>query len=351
MPRKPENETHRLRPNGLLVRDATIRFRGPERLFFRGAFISSVEYRFYRKSHLSSFASCRLVRLGVGFYLAKHSESPCSTADRIHGCQLSQWEIESGPIDTRSLRYHLATGSLYHIMGGRSDEASLSHYEVLGADPSADYVEIRAKYRAAVLAFHPDRFSSSCFDTEGAKSQNLGDECGFSLGSSGNVDRRIREVGVEFTATYRSKEQSNEPEQFLRVQKAWEILRDSNSRATYDQSLSVQRLAHQQEESTEVIGEEVCIEDMELNEGEEGLAVEYTYPCRCGDLFLVSPEELNEAGFTGMTCPRWITETCKNPEPLKVQTERSFKWQRHSLILPCQSCSLHIRLHLAFQYA
>ncbi|BBM96788.1 diphthamide biosynthesis protein 4 [Marchantia polymorpha subsp. ruderalis] len=234
-------------------------------------------------------------------------------------------------------------------MGGRSDELSSSHYEVLGVDPSADYVEIRAKYRAAVLAFHPDRFPSSCLIAEGAKSWNSADDGRFSLGSSGNVDRRIREIGAEFSATYRSREQSNEAEQFFRVQKAWEVLRDSDSRATYDRFLSAQRLAHQQEESTKVIGEEVYIEDMEIHEDEEGQAAEYTYPCRCGDLFVVSLEELNEAGFTGMTCPSGITDTCKNPDTLKVPTERSYQWQRHSLVLPCQSCSLHIRLHLPLQ--
>ncbi|OAE35181.1 hypothetical protein AXG93_4461s1620 [Marchantia polymorpha subsp. ruderalis] len=163
-------------------------------------------------------------------------------------------------------------------MGGRSDELSSSHYEVLGVDPSADYVEIRAKYRAAVLAFHPDRFPSSCLIAEGAKSWNSADDGRFSLGSSGNVDRRIREIGAEFSATYRSREQSNEAEQFFRVQKAWEVLRDSDSRATYDRFLSAQRLAHQQEESTKVIGEEVYIEDMEIHEDEEAALTSIALP-------------------------------------------------------------------------
>ncbi|BBN14391.1 hypothetical protein MPTK1_6g11280 [Marchantia polymorpha subsp. ruderalis] len=98
----------------------------------------------------------------------------------------------------------------------------------------------------------------------------------------------------------------------------------------------------------EVLGADLSA-DYGESEDEEGQAAECTYPGGCGDLFVVSIEELNEAGFTGMTCPSGITDTCKTPEPLKVRTERSSQWQRNSLVLPCQSCSLHIRLHLLLQ--
>ncbi|KAL3679708.1 hypothetical protein R1sor_022664 [Riccia sorocarpa] len=223
---------------------------------------------------------------------------------------------------------------------------SMSYYQVLGAEPGADYAEIRRKYLSAVLALHPDRQYAEGLNQEGRGNNILTPtEETFLVDSSSVYDHhRIKELGAQGT-----RKHSSDNDQFLKVQEAWETLRDPESRARYDKLLSTERLIRQCEVSSRVIGEEVYIEEMDFTEGNVGQAPEYTFPCRCGDCFVVSVEDLAEAGF--------VTELTSDGRP--GSTERITKHptlqrekmpHRTSLVLPCQSCSLHIRLHLDLDY-
>ncbi|KAL2650265.1 hypothetical protein R1flu_018393 [Riccia fluitans] len=219
------------------------------------------------------------------------------------------------------------------------DSRLLSHYQVLGAEPGADHSEIRRKYLAAALSLHPDRQSAASLNQEGREDDILSVSDILTNGTS-SVDyhHRVKELGVEYPRKLvSSKYSSAQHEQFLRVQEAWETLRDPESRASYDKYLSAQRLIHQCEESSRVIGEEVYIEEMDITEGNE-----YSYACRCGDCFLVSVEDVAEAGLAEGPNSGGRSESeriCKHPTLPSLKGR-----QRTSLILPCQSCSLHVRL-------
>lgn len=139
-------------------------------------------------------------------------------------------------------------------------------YETLQVSVSASVEEIKRAYRRLVLRCHPDK---------------LAVEGGLADGS-----------------------------EFRRVQTAWEVLGNPESRGVYDDQLKAQEAL-----STGTILDELCVEEMDCDKDEEGLHVK-SWPCRCGDTFIISHQH--------------------------IQT--LFKASA-SLILPCRSCSFCIRLH------
>ncbi|URE17784.1 CSL zinc finger [Musa troglodytarum] len=75
-----------------------------------------------------------------------------------------------------------------------------THYEILSVEEHASYDEIRASYKAAILNSHPDKLHKK---------------------SDASTDHQ---------------------RDFLDVQKAWEVLSDSMSRANYDKELQSMKL-------------------------------------------------------------------------------------------------------------
>ncbi|XP_077213367.1 uncharacterized protein LOC143848335 [Tasmannia lanceolata] len=159
-----------------------------------------------------------------------------------------------------------------------------THYDVLSVKEDASHEEIRASYRAAILDSHPDKFQGK-FDA--------------------------------FEPCHELQER------FLMVQKAWEILGDINSRAVYDMELKASR--QDSEIADDVKFEEMTVEDC-------GEILELCYQCRCGDYFSVNSTELGEMGFSLEGHGRRELRTI-NAAPTSV-------------VLPCGSCSLKIRLIL-----
>jgi hypothetical protein len=93
---------------------------------------------------------------------------------------------------------------------------------------------------------------------------------------------------------------------------------------------------------TRIIGDEIHLQDMESCsvDPDHGNGLEYSYPCRCGDFIVVSQEELEMAGFEAKELP--LTAACEG-------TGAGSEYHRprsNSMLLPCQSCSMHIRLLL-----
>ncbi|CAJ1933805.1 unnamed protein product [Sphenostylis stenocarpa] len=161
-----------------------------------------------------------------------------------------------------------------------------THYEVLNVKEDANYEEIRASYRSAVLSLHPDKLlktSETC--------------------SSNQIDA----------------------ERFLKVQKAWEILGDSGSRSFYDTELRSTR----QDFLAAEVAEDLSIDDMMLEDG--GEALELFHQCRCGDYFSVDSLELKKMGYTLLREGSEISMLNDDTLP-------------GSVILPCGSCSLKARL-------
>ncbi|KAL0323076.1 UNVERIFIED_CONTAM: hypothetical protein Sangu_1926900, partial [Sesamum angustifolium] len=111
---------------------------------------------------------------------------------------------------------------------------------------------------------------------------------------------------------------------FLEVQRAWETLADPRSRALYDSELRSMR-------QDAVTADEVSLEDMTIEDA--GSCFELSYYCRCGDYFSVDSSELTEMGY----------QFLRNGSKISLQTPGSLPT---SVILPCGSCSLKVRLHI-----
>ncbi|MQL98242.1 hypothetical protein Taro_030948 [Colocasia esculenta] len=159
------------------------------------------------------------------------------------------------------------------------DSGEETYYDVLGAKEDASHDEIRAHYKAALLNSHPDKVS-----------------------------------------TKQKFEQAHE--RFLKIQKAWEVLGDTVSKGIYDRELKIGR------SELLVVADEVELEEMNLN-GSIG-AVELVYPCRCGDNFYITSDELEEMGIL-LLGEQGLEILEANVAPV-------------SITVPCSSCSLKISL-------
>ncbi|GMH17709.1 hypothetical protein Nepgr_019550 [Nepenthes gracilis] len=156
-----------------------------------------------------------------------------------------------------------------------------THYDILAVKEDSSYEEIRANYRSALLICHPDKLHNTV-----------------------NLPRSGDESG----------------ERFMKVQKAWEILSNSSSRAFYDMELQFLR---------SVVADDVRLEDM-LAEDTGGISELY-YRCSCGDYFSIKGYELEEMGC----------QLSNFGDEISVLTPDAIPG---SIILSCGSCSLKIRL-------
>lgn len=203
-----------------------------------------------------------------------------------------------------------------------------THYDTLKVSPTANSIEIRASYRAALLALHPDKATGGAGGV-------------LPLHSDSNSSNPSTDVDIS---------------RYLRVQEAWNVLRDAESRAMYDSSLARngEKRRSRNGDACLVIGEEVLLEDMEEGGGETGETKEFWYPCRCSDFFLVGQRELEDAGWQGGEDHEYVPigEGDEGSVILKSSRdgaggEDGTEWgrQRRSIVLPCGSCSLHIRVY------
>jgi diphthamide biosynthesis protein 4 len=145
----------------------------------------------------------------------------------------------------------------------------IDHYEILGVPPTASVEEIKTAFRQAALRLHPDKTGTR-----------------------------------------------NESE-FLKIQHAWDILSNSDTKAVYD----VQRAAAAAREAVHIT-DNILIKDMESGTTEGGEAM-VSWPCRCGGAYAVLEEELYSS----------ITDHKNGGESENNSCE---------VVLPCSTCSLHI---------
>ncbi|GJX59670.1 DPH4 protein [Tanacetum coccineum] len=161
---------------------------------------------------------------------------------------------------------------------------SQTHYSILNVKEDASHEEIRTGYKSALLISHPDKLQKPSPTT------------------NSNHD---------------------EPQsRFLEIQTAWEILGDVKSRALYDMELRVSR-------QEDVIADEVELDDLIVEAN--GDVLELFYQCRCGDYFSLDSFELEEMGFQLLRGD-------------KVSLQALGSANMASIVLPCGSCSLKVRL-------
>ncbi|CAA3024218.1 Hypothetical predicted protein [Olea europaea subsp. europaea] len=196
----------------------------------------------------------------------------------------------SSPLGTNLSRGAVLSTQLLHhqtwecsIMIESGNLTLKSYYEILDVKEDASSDEIRTCYRTAILSYHPDKMQTT------SHTSNPANELG----------RR-----------------------FLEVQRAWEILGDSKSRALYDNELQSSR----QDSAT---ADDIRLEDLSIEE--VGDIFELSYGCRCGDYFLIDSLELSDMGYPLL----------KNGSKIVLQAPKS---PPASVVLPCGSCSLKVRL-------
>ncbi|OWM70891.1 DPH4 homolog [Punica granatum] len=154
-------------------------------------------------------------------------------------------------------------------------------YHVLSVEEDASYEEIRASYRSKVLNHHPDKARVAAPET-------------------GDSDKA----------------------KFLEIQQAWETLSDARLRRLYDRELQASR-------QDVLVAEDVSLEDMLMESVEDVLQLFHS--CRCGDYFSIDSGELEEMGCHLLRDGSSVVSKVSGTLPASV-------------IIPCGSCSLRIRL-------
>eukprot|EP00271_Cylindrocystis_brebissonii_P020752 TRINITY_DN7018_c0_g1_i1.p1 TRINITY_DN7018_c0_g1~~TRINITY_DN7018_c0_g1_i1.p1 ORF type:complete len:434 (-),score=26.04 TRINITY_DN7018_c0_g1_i1:8-1225(-) len=166
---------------------------------------------------------------------------------------------------------------------------------------------------------------------------------GEGTGTSGKLNV-VDEARVETAAN--SSTNGNALDLYLRVREAWAILGDPVLREEYDRRLGVTSASEQSmfprrsfsssATPVAVILDGIDLDDMEAELDENGIET-YTYPCRCGDVYNVYETDLltaRQVGEAGGSKAESVWE-----KPLHAD-------KGPSLLVPCASCSLYIRVSL-----
>ncbi|GFH57296.1 hypothetical protein CTEN210_13772 [Chaetoceros tenuissimus] len=145
--------------------------------------------------------------------------------------------------------------------------AAETHYEILEVSESSSLSEIKAAHRIKALKYHPDKQNQS-------------------------LNQDVEEIETAFR----------------KIQLAWECLRDEQKRQEYDDTLRRERERDNVALNNAVhvkLSEMEC-EICEIEDEEDGESIQsqdeeqvesqklYSYTCRCGDLFEILEEELED---------------------------------------------------------
>eukprot|EP01084_Bolivina_argentea_P047942 88379_1 len=124
-------------------------------------------------------------------------------------------------------------------------------YNILGVEQNVSIDELKQCYHKLVLKYHPDR--------------NVNTDNNKSTTQNNKLDKNN--------------------ELFLKIQEAWEILRDENKRKLYDKRLNQQKYKQNSISiSYKATLNECDFIDNETDENGNTTNI-YEYPCRCGDYF------------------------------------------------------------------
>ncbi len=123
------------------------------------------------------------------------------------------------------------------------------YYAELGVDIKAPREDIKSAYRKQITLWHPDKYKPDNNDN-------------FSLEDFNN--------------------------KFQRIQKAYEVLYNDITRLEYNNTRAVNII--------KPISDQVSIREFNKNRNE------YSYSCRCGDLFTITTDDIAE-GYNSVECP------------------------------------------------
>ncbi|EEB13129.1 CSL-type zinc finger protein-containing protein, putative [Pediculus humanus corporis] len=126
----------------------------------------------------------------------------------------------------------------------------INYYEILGCDKNATRDEIKKCYYERVKKYHPDKTDE-------------------------NKSRR---------------------EEYLRLDEAWKVLRNPETRLEYDLSMSKNDL-----KNTPLYCK-INLEEMSREEEEEEGVKGYSYTCRCGGNYFVDEEEIHSCEELAVPC-------------------------------------------------
>ena len=136
-----------------------------------------------------------------------------------------------------------------------------SHYDMLGVSSTASYEEIKIAFHELARKSHPDK-------QQRQQQSNSSSE----QGQNGDTEERFR-----------------------RIQNAWEILRDDETRAKYDDERQQKFLKQKSKQQGAIILNRHELESAEDDETGETI---YVYDCRCGEEVIIE-----EAGKVMVECP------------------------------------------------
>ncbi|CAL1371700.1 unnamed protein product [Linum trigynum] len=169
----------------------------------------------------------------------------------------------------------------------------VTHYEILSVEPDATYEEICAAYLSVTI-------TDSATDDDDNKS--------------------------------------------LAVQKAFQVLSDTQWRAEYDEELRVARRRRNARVTEEVDLIDVGILMGVINRGRH--VVELVHSCRCGGCFSIDSIDLAKMGYTmGEGCGEVWFESPEEEEDADADADADSSRTLGSVVIPCdrESCSLGVR--------
>jgi len=145
------------------------------------------------------------------------------------------------------------------------DMTAPSFYEVLGVAATCSADDVRRAYHQAARKYHPDKRAND-------------------VRPGGSSALEAEALGLQ---------------QFLRIQEAYETLRSEELRRQYDTKLQQDALVRKREQEAVVVSDEVPLGDMQREVlagggGEADDEVLYTHQCRCGDLYEIYEDELQD---------------------------------------------------------
>ncbi|XP_012942370.1 DPH4 homolog [Aplysia californica] len=136
-------------------------------------------------------------------------------------------------------------------------------YEILQSSPQASAEELKKSYMRLARQYHPDKMSHS--RSNGQESLSEPSRCEASNEQSENTF------------------QKNCSDEFVKIDRAWKILRDSELRTQFDLKWQERCLSQDLP-----IQDTVPYEDFDWDDSEDM----YTYPCRCGSFYLLSETDV-----------------------------------------------------------